>query len=226
VSDTQLIELDGPGLLYRIRPGVDETQPLVIMLHGWTGDEDGMWVFEKVLPDSWWKATFRAPHPLPAGGFSWTEASPDDNPRLTDFRTSVEALMTTIADIEERFHLQRDRFVLMGFSQGAAVAFSVLPLANWKPAAIVSLAGFMPRDASFDGSELPVFWGHGIRDEIVSIDLARQIVEYLQEMGAEVQYCEADVGHKAGLECARGLKPWLKQTLEHDEESASIDMHK
>jgi phospholipase/carboxylesterase len=226
VTDTQLIEPEAPGLVYRIRPGGDEAQPLVIMLHGYTGDEDGMWVFEKVLPETWWQAAFRGPYSLPAGGYSWTKASPDHNPRLIDFTVSVEALMTTISDIEERFHLQRDRFVLMGFSQGAAVAFSVLPLAKWKPAAIVSLAGLMPRDAFFDGSKLPVFWGHGIRDEIVSIDLARQIVETLQQLGAQVRYCEADVGHKAGLECARGLRPWLKQTLEDDREFSSIDLHK
>ena len=213
MTDSRLIEPEGPGLVYRIRPGVDETQPLVIMLHVWTGDEGGMWVFDKVLPESWWVATFRGPYALSDGGFSWTKDTPDDHPRLSDFIISVEAIMHTIADIEERYNLQRERFILMGFSQGAAVAFSVLPLAKWKPAAIVSLAGFIPRDTSFDGSELPVFWGHGIRDEIVSIDLARRIVERLQEFGAQVQYCEADVGHKAGLECARGLKPWLKETL-------------
>ncbi len=211
MTETQLIQPDRPGLLYCIRPGIDETQPLVIMLHGWTGDEKGMWVFDKVLPEDWWLATLRGPYALPAGGFSWTEDTPDDDPRLSDFVISVKAIMHTIADIEARYNLQRNRFVLMGFSQGAAVAFSVLPLAKWKPAAIVSLAGFMPRDTSFDGSGLPVFWGHGIQDEVVSIDIARQIVERLRGGGAQVQYCEADVGHKAGLECARGLKPWLKE---------------
>ena len=213
MTETRLIQPESPGLRYNIRPGIDETQPLVIMLHGWTGDEKGMWVFDKVLPETWWVAAFRGPFALPDGGFSWTQDTPDDDPRLVDFVIGVEALMHTIADIEKRYNLRRERFILMGFSQGAAVAFSVLPLAKWKPAAIVALAGFMPGDTSFDGSELPVFWGHGIRDEIISIDLARRSVERLQEFGAQVQYCEADVGHKAGVECARGLKPWLKEIM-------------
>jgi predicted esterase len=213
VTETQLIQPDQPGLLYQIRPGSDETQPLVIMLHGWTGDEKGMWVFDRVLPESWWMATIRGLYPLHAGGFSWTEESPKDGLKLSDFASSVDALMHTIEDIEARFKLQRDRFVLMGFSQGTAMAFSVPSLTDWKPAAIVSLAGHMPRDASFDVSGLSIFWGHGIRDEIVSIEITRQIVQRLLDGGAQVQYCEADVGHKAGLECARGLKPWLKETL-------------
>lgn len=213
MAETHLIRPETPGLSYRIRSGIDETQPLVIMLHGWTGDEKGMWVFDKVLPGSWWIATFRGPYPLPEGGYSWTAEPPHDDPRLSDFASSVDNVMHTIVDIEERFNLQRERFVLMGFSQGAAMAFSVPALTNWDPAAIVALAGYMPRDAVFEGNRHPIFWGHGIRDEIIPIDIARVDVERLRDSGAQVQYCEADVGHKAGLECARGLKAWLKQVL-------------
>ncbi len=213
VTEIQCIQPEGSGLLYCIRPGIDDAQPAVIMLHGWTGDEKGMWVFDKVLPQTWWIAALRGRYPASSGGFSWTEEIPDDDPRLADFASSVAALMHTVDDMEERFGLRRERMALMGFSQGAALAFSVPALASWKPAAIVSLAGFMPRDTVFDGAGLPVFWGHGIRDDIVSIDLARTIVKRLRGIGAQVQYCEADVGHKAGLECAQGLKSWLKQTL-------------
>lgn len=213
MAKIQQIQPEGPGLLYRIRPGIDPTQPLVIMLHGWTGDEKGMWVFEKVLPETWWIAAFRGLYPSPTGGFSWTAETPSDDPRLSDYVSSVSALQHTIVDIDGRFKLQRDCVVLMGFSQGAAVAFAVPALTDWKPAAIVSLAGFMTRDTSFKAAGLPVFWGHGIRDEIVPIHLARAIVERLRSLGAQVQYCEADVGHKAGLECARGLKFWLQRTL-------------
>jgi phospholipase/carboxylesterase len=213
VAKIRQVQPKGPGLLYRIRPGSDPTLPLVIMLHGWTGDENAMWVFEKVLPKSWWIAALRGLYPSPDGGFSWTAESPSDDPRLSDYTSSVSALQHTIVDIDSQFKLGRERVVLMGFSQGAALAFSVPATANWKPDAIVSLAGFMPRDTVFDGAGLPVFWGHGIRDEIVPIHLARLIVERLRSLGAQVQYCEADVGHKAGLECARGLKFWLQRTL-------------
>jgi phospholipase/carboxylesterase len=199
--------------MYRIRPGIDPTLPLVIMLHGWTGDENAMWVFDKVLPRTWWIAAFRGLYPLSSGGFSWTPESSNADPGVSDYGSSVSALQHTIVDIDSQFKLGREPVVLMGFSQGAALAFSVPSLANWKPDAIVSLAGFMPGDAAFDGRGLPVFWGHGIRDEIVSIDTARENVGHLRNVGAQVQYCEADVGHKAGVECARGLKPWLKHTL-------------
>ncbi len=213
MAEIQQIQPEGPGLLYRIRPGIDPTQPLVILLHGWTGDEKVMWYFEKILPKTWWVAAFRGLYPALNGGFSWTADTPGDDPRLADFASSVSALMHTIVDIDTRFKLQRDCVVLMGFSQGAALAFSVPALTDWRPAAIVSLAGFMPRDTIFDGTGLPVFWGHGIRDNVVSIEIARDIVERLRSAGARVQYCEADVGHKAGLECAQGLKSWMTQTL-------------
>jgi predicted esterase len=78
---------------------------------------------------------------------------------------------------------------------------------------VVSLAGFVP-----DGFEVragarlagvPVYWGHGTKDDQVPVQRARRDVSRLRQAGLDVTYCEADVGHKLGADCLRGLKGWF-----------------
>jgi phospholipase/carboxylesterase len=116
-----------------------------------------------------------------------------------------------VDDLENRFGLDRDRLVLMGFSQGAAMAFAGAALGLVRPAALVSLAGYLPMGDIHRLHGLKVFWGHGIQDDLVPIERARADVTELRSVGAEVHYCESDIGHKLGVECARGLNLWLTE---------------
>ncbi len=45
----RILEKDGLSLKYRIPEGVGP-HPVALLLHGWTGDENSMWVFESKLP--------------------------------------------------------------------------------------------------------------------------------------------------------------------------------
>ena len=125
-----------------------------------------------------------------------------------DFRpgvTFVERLLDTLA--AER-GLDRGRMVLVGFSQGAALAFAVAREDRLRPRGIVALAGVLPDGDVGRLRGIPIFWGHGTQDTHVPIEAARADVERLRRVGASVQMCEADVEHRVGVECMRGLKQW------------------
>jgi predicted esterase len=98
----------------------------------------------------------------------------------------------------------------MGFSQGAALAFSAAADKRISPKAVVAAAAFLPEGDFSDLEGIPVFWGHGSRDEWISIERARQGFLQLQHSGASVHFCETDVGHKMGVECLGGLRTWLQ----------------
>ena len=76
------------------------------------------------------------------------------------------------------------------------------------------LAGFVP--GCVDGlvaqrplEGKPFFVAHGTRDERVSIDRARASIDILERSGANVTYCEDEVGHKVSLNCLRALRKFL-----------------
>jgi predicted esterase len=50
---------------------------------------------------------------------------------------------------------------------------------------------------------------HGTQDALVPVARARQARQILLEAGAQVTYCEDDVGHKLSASCFRGLETFF-----------------
>jgi predicted esterase len=73
------------------------------------------------------------------------------------------------------------------------------------------LAGFVPSGLEEWISQRPLegkpfFVAHGTKDETIPIEQARASVEILERAGAEVTFCEDNVGHKVSVNCLRALK--------------------
>ena len=119
--------------------------------------------------------------------------------------------MELVTRLEGRHGLDRGNLILLGFSQGAALAFAAAGDPRVRPAAVVAASGFLPTGTIQGLGGLPVYWGHGTRDDRVLITRARRDARRLRQAGADVTLCETDVGHKLGVECLRGLKIWLRQ---------------
>lgn len=76
---------------------------------------------------------------------------------------------------------------------------------------IVGLSTFMPDGADslvlrVPLTDKPVFVAHGTRDQLVPVEMARRSVDLLEQAGANVAYCENDVGHKLGADCFYSLE--------------------
>lgn len=157
----------------------------------------------------------RGLHPTPQGGYSWQPDHQKKWASIQDFRPAVEALMDLLDPVNFPT-VDFKRLSLVGFSQGAALAYAFLLLYPERVKALAALAGFMPEGAgelSKPGSLAgkPVFVSHGTKDEMVPIQRARAAVSLLEQAGAQVSYCESDVGHKLSLECFGGLGEFLSR---------------
>ena len=80
---------------------------------------------------------------------------------------------------------------------------------------IAGLSGFLPRNFESFTYDQPlagkrIFIAHGNRDKFVEVEKARQSVHLLKKAGADVTYCEDDVGHKLSINCFRGLENFFK----------------
>lgn len=211
------------GWIVRVRPprfspessGQERLQPRsLLLLHGWTGDENVMWVFTRNLPENYWIFAPRAPVPAVDGGYGWLPRE-EGFPNLADFQGIADALLDAFRHWANRVHAPRDPFDVMGFSQGAAMAYALAAYHPLPVKHLVALAGFLPPDNPMPGrySELrgkKIYIAHGTQDETVPVTLAQEAKRTLQAAGADVTYCESEVGHKLSAECLKGLEEFLR----------------
>jgi phospholipase/carboxylesterase len=202
-------EINNLVIQAHIPPG-DGPFPVFVMLHGWTGDENSMWIFSSRLPSNAILVSPRGLFESPLGGFSWYPKLDKTWPVLSDFEPAVLAL----TDVLTKEHIPAGDFSqlrMLGFSQGAAFVYSFALKRAKRLRAIAGLSGFVPEGAASLSDECPlkdiaVFIAHGTKDQLVPVDRARQGVLVLQQAGAVVSYCEHEAGHKLNADCFRSLQ--------------------
>lgn len=209
-TETELIQFEGWTL--RVLPSA-EPKRLMLLIHGFTGDENSMWVFARGLPSQYWMIAPRAPLSDGGTGYTWRPQPQSDfgKPSLDQLRPPAEALIKLVDAYQAEVGIETSDFDVMGFSQGAVMSnvLSFLYPHRIRKAGI--LAGFIPSgleelipNRPLDGKEF--FVAHGTKDETVTIDRARASIQMLEDAGARVTYCEDEVGHKVSVKCLNALK--------------------
>lgn len=172
-----------------------------------------MWVFAHRLSARYWMVAPRAPYVLESGGYSWRPDQTEHYDQLSPemLESAAEVLVRLMDEYSASVGLDASRFDLMGFSQGAAVSSVLAILYPQRIRKAAFLAGFVPRGLEERLSQRPLegkpfFVAHGTKDETVTIDQARASIALLERAGAQVTYCEAEVGHKVSAACLRALQ--------------------
>jgi phospholipase/carboxylesterase len=208
----QSLEIDGWIFRQRVPYG-GGPHPLILMLHGWTGDEQSMWVFSSRLPLNAMLLAPRGLYEAPGGGYTWHPHRVKAWPWVDDFQPSIEALRHVLTP--ENFpSVDFSNVSMVGFSQGAALAFSYGLLYPYQVKVLAGLSGFLPDGAEALVRNRPladkqVFLAHGAKDELVPVERARQAARLLEQAGAQVMYCEDDVGHRLSRSCFRGMQAFF-----------------
>ncbi|HLF73329.1 MAG TPA: hypothetical protein VI524_03200 [Anaerolineales bacterium] len=213
-SNTSVVSFNGWTL--RLRESTHPAPRLLLLIHGLTGDENSMWVFGRGMPAHYWMIAPRAPHASGLSGYSWcpSQSGEEDRPGLETLEPAAEALIRLVDEYSASAGLDASRFDVMGFSQGAAVS-SVLAFRH--PDRIRKtgvLAGFVPQGLEGLVTQRPLegkpfFVAHGTKDETVTVGRARASITLLEQAGAQVTYCEDEVGHKVSAACLRALQKFF-----------------
>jgi phospholipase/carboxylesterase len=197
----------------RVRPGTGRR--IILLLHGWTGDENSMSIFTRNFPADYWIISPRAPYTTIPSGFSWRAPAVRGSwPTVDLFRPSITALIELVDHFADANGLDASSFDVAGFSQGGALTlvFGALYPARVRKMGI--LAGFAPEGAIeilTPGlfKEKRIFLAHGTLDTMVPIEMARQTIQLLENAGANVIYCESEVGHKLSADCLKALENYI-----------------
>lgn len=205
------------GWTLRVRHATHQPSRFLLMLHGWTGDENSMWIFARKFPEDYWITAPRALHAAEEGGYSWRVTRPGLRvlPTLFDLKPAADALVRLVNNLSNSWGVDASRFDVVGFSQGAALANVITLLYPERIRRVAVLAGFMPVDTDkllagrvLDGK--PFFVAHGTQDELITVEHARECIRLLEQAGALVTYCEAEVGHKVSRNCMQALESFFE----------------
>ena len=222
-TNTSLIQFNDWTL--RIREATEQPSRLLLMLHGFTGDENSMWVFARDLPKHFWMIAPRAPHKAELFGYSWRALQPGTlrpaqggafgRPSFEELLPAAEALIRLVDEYQASAGIEAGDFDVMGFSQGGAMSSLLAILYPQRICKVGILAGFVPGGLEEDIQKRPlagkkIFVTHGTKDDMVSIDRARASMGLLEQAGASITYCEDDVGHKVSLNCMKALRSYLE----------------
>ena len=232
---TELVRSEA-GLTFRLRRG----QPrggLIVLLHGLSGDENVMWIFDHALPRSATVIAPRAPYASEFGGCSWARAVARGELDQVDFQEAIDHLTRFLHEVIALYQVDPPRVIIMGFSQGAALSYAFSQAHPELLRGVIALAGFLPNSsgdppsastrwraqplaetraasqARRDVSQLSYLIIHGTRDEAVPIDRAREARSVLERRGASVEYHEHRVGHKVSAQGMQEIARWVVETL-------------
>lgn len=111
------------------------------------------------------------------------------------------------------------RIVLAGFSQGGAVALHTALRYPQRLAGVLALSTYLPladtvakeMDAVQQG--LPVFFGHGDRDEVIPLPVGAHSRDRLEDLGCVVEWHGYPMAHSVCMEEVADIRAWLTRRL-------------
>ena len=195
-------------------PRAEGLSRTLVLFHGYGADEHDLLPLAHELDPRLRAVSLAAPLSL-GQGRAWThlrqDLSFDPAQALEAARLALEAV--------EHIAAGSPRPILLGFSQGAAVALSV---ALAKPAlvhCVLSLSGVPPALGAAGADQaaalrgLPVFVAHGTQDPLLPIALGRKTAADLRALGLDVTFREYPMAHSVSIDEIRDARQWLVKHL-------------
>jgi phospholipase/carboxylesterase len=206
------------SLAFLERAAARPADGLLVLHHGRGSDERDMIGLGNALdPDRRLHIVApRGPLTLPGWpGYHWYRVPRVGYPDPETFRSSYAELAQLHEELWERTGLGPERTVLGGFSMGSVMSYALgLGADRPAPAGLLIFSGFIPTVEGWSPSpesrsRLRVWIAHGRRDQVMSVQFARDARDLLEPAGLAVEYRESDAGHEINAVDARAASDWL-----------------
>jgi phospholipase/carboxylesterase len=204
---------------------LDGGERLLLLIHGYGADELDLAPLGPVLDPGGRFATIcpRGPIDLPHGGAAWYDRTPDGDVEPSSFQHAVIELDHLVDVACAQGGLDRSASVVVGFSQGGAMALALCLRDTTKapPVGVACLSGMLQTPSwlryAWDAEDWPagaanlpaVLVQHGIHDPMVAVEQGRRSREVLRSHGIEPSYHEYPMQHEIVADSVDDLRSWL-----------------
>ena len=151
-------------------------------------------------------------------GYSWYPMTPGGgrSPDVDAIVAARQQLRDFLQAAEARYSIDRNKLLVLGFSQGGVMAYSMALSEPQRFAALIALSTWLPPELWEQVEDhaalqqLPTLIQHGSRDEMVEAERARHSVELLRETRMPLTYREYEMGHEINGRSLGELAQWLQ----------------
>jgi phospholipase/carboxylesterase len=197
-----------------------ESNPLLLLLHGYGSNEADLFSFASELPEEYYIISARAPYDLQYGSYAWYAINFDaDENKFSDneqAKVSRDLIGTFIDELIENYPIDAKKITLIGFSQGAILSYGVTLSEPQKIKNVIGLSGYVSEPILKEGfekndfSNLGIFASHGTVDQVIPIEWARKSDAFLTQAGIAHTYKEYPIGHGISPQVFFDFKNWLQ----------------
>jgi phospholipase/carboxylesterase len=196
-----------------------DTNPVLLLLHGYGSNEEDLFSFSTELPDEYYIVSARAPYDVQYGSYAWYAINFDaDENKFSDHnqaRESRDKIAVFIDELVANYPIDSNKTTLIGFSQGAILSYAVALSYPEKVQRVVAMSGYLNTEIIKEDylrnsfSNLKIFASHGTVDQVIPVEWGRKAKLILENLGIATTYKEYPIGHGVSPQNFYDFKNWL-----------------
>lgn len=144
----------------------------------------------------------------------------------SDSKQDEVGIRTTQVQIEALIEKERERgipshhIILVGFSQGGAIALHTALRHTQKLGAVLALSTYVPlknllhTEKAIENQQTPIFMAHGTHDDVISIETCKSSLSLLKAEQYQVEYHEYPIAHSVSIDEIDEIRSFLLSITE------------
>ncbi len=206
-------------------PGGTGPHPTILTLHGRGANAlDLLGLAPLVCSGKFLMICPQGPLETPIGpgalGYAWYPMSMGGPPDIGAILSSREMLQQFLDACLKRYPIDAKKLVVLGFSQGGVMAYSLALSNPERFAGLAVLSSWLPKELvpklsinNESVQSLPTLVQHGSQDQMIEIQRAKDSVEQLRALRIPLTYRDYDMGHEITPRSLTDLSAWLEEKV-------------
>jgi phospholipase/carboxylesterase len=205
-------------------PSGDVPHPTILTLHGRGANAlDLLGLAPHICNGKFLMICPQGPLETPIGpgvvGYAWYPMSMGGPPDVGAILSSRKKLQAFLDECLARYPIDAKKLVILGFSQGGVMAYSLALSNPERFAGLVVLSSWLPKELIPDLAiketvqSLPTLVQHGSQDQMIEVQRAQDSVERLRELRVPLTYREYNMVHEITPRGLTDLSAWLEEKV-------------
>lgn len=192
-------------------PGKNKDLAPLLLLHGTGGDEKSLVEVAEFINSDAPILSLRGE--IKEGGANrFFKRFHDGSLDLADLEIKTKELINTTRELAEKYELDFEKIIAVGYSNGANIAANALLQAedSFHKAILFHAMPAGNEQPAFSIDHRSVFFSAGLNDPLITAKASEKLVEILEQRGAKVETVWTAAGHSLTMEELEAAKKWYQ----------------